>query len=125
MLSVPPVFGEPVPGFSACTPLWRRLLPLAVLLPVLLLLLQAAAVIARTAMPAIAREPRVRVRIELSLPYVRDPQSAEDRDCGGLIAQGASGPPTTAGSAIIRTVNPVSRTGPATLANRDATVISR
>src|SRR5690348_10946493 len=38
MLSVPPVFGEPVPGFSACTPLWSRLLPPAALFPVLLLL---------------------------------------------------------------------------------------
>src|SRR6516165_1763316 len=82
MLSVPPIFGEPVPGFTACTPLWSRLVFPAALFPplLLLLLLQAAAVIARTAMPAIAREPRVRLRIELSLPYVRDPQSAEDRD---------------------------------------------
>src|SRR5215470_299461 len=44
MLSVPPVFGEPVPGFSACTPLWSRLLFPAALFPgLLLLLLQPAA----------------------------------------------------------------------------------
>src|ERR1700722_1306289 len=77
MFSVPPLTGAPEPGLRPWMPLPKALLPVPLLLggPALFEPPQAAAVIASTARPATAREPRVRVRIvALSSFRVSEPQ---------------------------------------------------
>src|SRR3984957_4001039 len=78
MFSVPPRTGAPVPGLRPCRPLLSWLEPIPLVPPDAGALFeppQAAAVIASTARPATAREPRVRVRIvALSSFRVSEPQ---------------------------------------------------